>query len=162
MSKYGLEKYIEDEIKPAIKAMEDKGFGNSKDFSFAFPHGQSTPEINTAMLKYFHVIRGTDCSNIPGEFEIPTYKGGEKYVRGHLLLNGRLSVEYMDKFLKKNIEDGTITLWWGHGISSDEDKGRLYPNSNYQLFIDSTYLKEVIDTAKKQGLKFYTMSELAE
>lgn len=52
---HGIERYLQDEINPAVKRMTDAGL---KPTAFAYPSSSRNPEIDQALLKTFRHLRG--------------------------------------------------------------------------------------------------------
>lgn len=51
---YGIQRYLDDEITPALEAMKNDGYDIT---SFAYPYGARTPELDAALTPLFEHIR---------------------------------------------------------------------------------------------------------
>jgi hypothetical protein len=55
--KFGIDEYIKKEIDPMMVSMKNKWFNIS---SFAYPYGEKSAELDSALAPKFKVIRGRD------------------------------------------------------------------------------------------------------
>lgn len=63
VAQHGIDAYLADEVLPSFQVLEDAGFPPAS--AFAYPFGDHTPEIDTAMLPYVAKVRTTpgQCPN---------------------------------------------------------------------------------------------------
>ena len=57
VAQHGIEAYLADEVLPSIQVLVDAGYPTP--VAFAYPFGDHTPEIDTALLPYFQSVRTT-------------------------------------------------------------------------------------------------------
>jgi peptidoglycan/xylan/chitin deacetylase (PgdA/CDA1 family) len=143
-NRYGIDKYIQDEIIPEIDSMKNCGI---HPVSFAYPFGHGTGNLNKALSSYFTAIRGTTL------YSKPVY-------RKSLLLNGfgmddnYCSLDAIFHELESDYKKGQFVILLGHTPSS-----RPFSIPRYYTSIDR--LVKIIEKAKSLGFTFCTMSELS-
>lgn len=153
IAKHSVEEYIQKEINPAIKNMKDKGFEPT---SFAYPYGARSETLDSVLLEYFDVIRGTAYvnkdQNIKSLNKVYLDNKNESIVYAVSIDNitGKEVTTILDglKRAKKNSE---IILFYAHDISIDAHEA-------YNTDFDT--LEAVLSYAFNHGLRFYTCSEV--
>lgn len=152
----GREVYLNEEILPCIKALEDLGYPQ-KTLGYAF--SSRSKETDEALMPYFkHIRTGSGVCDRPidklNHIFMPLNN-----VRDQYLVQGcrfdKTDVEGVTKFVRPGLqrikEKGEILLFYGHGIV---DSGA----GTYQTNADA--LEELLKQTKELGLKFYTFDEL--
>lgn len=144
----GMDRYVLDEIKPAIDSMRAKGFSPS---SFAYPFGSRNSETDEALLKYFRVLRGIVSGN-----------KGNLYCWGRtrILLATAIDDSYhvpLDSIystMETASESKEVAVFYGHRI----EEGTGTSPGNYA----TTYgrLEAILKKASQLKLEFFTASEL--
>ena len=156
---FGMAKYIEDEIIPAIDIMKDNGFFPT---CFAYPMSNNDDSTDTTLLKYFrHLRSGSNLKNQGLVHNNKIFikiqdiaKAGCLYgssCQPHTLDDEILvqSYEGMDRAFKNN----EIVVLYAHDIRNPETKGP----KNY---IAIEPLEKLLAYAQKTGLHFYTFDDL--
>lgn len=143
----GIEKYIDNEIKPALDSMRSKGFSPE---SFAYPFGSRNSETDEALLKYFRVLRG-----------ITDVKGGVLYSWGWTRIlqatgidnSSNITSESIFSMLESAKESKKVAVFYGHKIKEDTPN---VPQGS------TTYsrLESILKKASDLGLTFFKVSEL--
>jgi peptidoglycan/xylan/chitin deacetylase (PgdA/CDA1 family) len=156
--KYSIEKYISDEIVPALESMRINEFYPT---SFAYPMSSRNNETDNELLKYFRHIR----SGFPVDGEIArTEKYFVKIDDVHK--KGRLGgasfhphsvdddlVVQVKKAIDRIVENKELLVLYAHDIRNIDQEG---PRN----FITIDALEEILIYSKKNGLIFYSFDEL--
>jgi peptidoglycan/xylan/chitin deacetylase (PgdA/CDA1 family) len=156
--KNSVEKYISDEILPAIEIMQKKGFPPN---CFAYPQSNSSEVTDAALLKYFYYLR-SGCSrekeivNTEKAFvKIENIK--EKSTLYGISFHPKLRTDdivvqvkcALDR-IKRNKE---LLVLYAHDIRNENEKGS-------KNFITIEALEEILDYAKRNQIKLYSYDEL--
>lgn len=152
----GKEAYLNEEILPCIKALEELGHPQ-RTLGYAF--SSRSAETDEALKPHFlHIRTGGGVCDRRFETKDPLFTPLDKARERYLVLGVRFDktdVEGVTNFarpaLERIKEKKEILLFYGHGIV---DTGA----STYQTNADA--LEELLKQAKELGLKFYTFDEL--
>ena len=156
--KYSVEKYLSDEIEPAIKYMKQEGFTPS---CFAYPSSACTEITDNALIKYFRHLRSgcriqtelketgkafTPIGEIEKRGRLDGISFHPKSTTDSLVIQFKKAV----KRIKKNRE---ILVLYAHDIRKAGEEG---PKN----FITVDALEELLSYASKNRLSFYSFDEL--
>ncbi|HEX2867040.1 MAG TPA: polysaccharide deacetylase family protein [Ignavibacteriales bacterium] len=142
-NKYGIDKYIEREIMPEIKAMAKAGI---HPVSFAYPNGSRNMKLDRALEDYFKILRGVTLYPRPVFNQFPV-------VNGLGMDDNFFSIDYIFQELERNYNKGQFVILIGH---TPTVKPFTYPR--YYTTIDR--LIKIIKKAKTLGFRFCKTSEL--
>ncbi|MGE5683033.1 MAG: polysaccharide deacetylase family protein [Bacillota bacterium] len=143
VNKYGIEKYIHDEIRPEIDAMVKSGL---HPISFSYPFGGRSAKLDLELQNYFTTIRGLTS------FSKPNFKR-PPVVNGIGMDDNFCPVETVISELKKEYSKGQFVVLVGHTPTA---KPFVVPR--YYTTIDR--LVKIIKEAKELGFRFSTISNL--
>jgi hypothetical protein len=153
-----VEKYIAEEIVPAIKMMEKKGFRPS---CFAYPSSNHTDMTDQALLKYFRHLR-SGC-----KVETSMEETGKAFVKtSDVQGTGRLDgisfhpkseteelVIQAKKAINRIAENDELLVLYAHDIRGKGDNG-------FGHFITEEALEEILRYAVNRQVKIYSFDEL--
>lgn len=156
LQSHSIEEYIRVEIKPAIEAMEVRGF--KKPQSFAHPYGSDTWALNVVLAEHFHRLRGI------AEYYAPLRKDLRKVNRifchsdGAVLVRGtgldcwyENPVERVVPALERAAARGEVIILYAHKPVPAED-------GNFTIPIDK--IEAILKYSSDLGLKFYRVCDL--
>lgn len=155
---YSIEKYISDEIAPAIEAMNSKGFFPT---AFAYPSSNSNKKTDDELLKYFRHLR----SGWPVEGEISKTeryftKLEDVHKRGRLdgaSFHPKSKADELVSQAKEAIErisnNGELLVLYAHDIRNESEGG---PKN----FITIEALEEILLNSKINHIKLYSYDEI--
>lgn len=158
-----LDEYMENEILHALKTMKKQGFSPK---TFAHPGGSQMWYSDCELLKYFNLLRDVSLKsrNLWGyEYIRKVENMDEIYYQYHknqkvnaLLfdVDSNLSIEDIQKGLKRASEEGSIMMIFGH-----KPLNRNIQNTHEYGF-DIHFLEQILAESAKLELKFYRMDEL--
>lgn len=156
--KNSVDKYLSDEIIPAIKMMQEKGF---HPISFAYPNSNSNEETDKALLKYFRHLRSgcpvdgkienTDRAFV--RIEDIKEKGRLDGVGFHPKLKTDDLVDQAKKAIDRIQKNGEILVLYSHDIRNEGEDG---PKN----FVTAEALEEILSYAEKKHVKLYSFDEL--
>jgi peptidoglycan/xylan/chitin deacetylase (PgdA/CDA1 family) len=165
VERYGINGYIEREVKPAIEATAAQGFHPK---TFAYGGGYRTPATDNALLDHFVIVRGT----MKGTDEEMKTRRGEWYTispneRGRRMvwadsIDERLLAPFglpPTAGIALAKKRGRIYVAYAHDIAFDE---REFNEANPRRVVTIWHecLLDLLKYAHRQGARFYTMSEL--
>ena len=156
--KYSIEKYISDEITPAIESMNKMGFFPT---SFAYPSCNRNEKTDNELLKYFRHLRG----GWPIEGEISkTERYFTKVEDVHK--TGRLDgasfhpksksdelVSQAKEAIDRISKNGELLVLYAHDIRNESEDGTKH-------FITIDALEEILLYSKVNHIKLYSYDEL--
>lgn len=150
-AKYGLNKYINDEIIPLKAAMSRDGFNIT---SFAYPDGAGAHDatLDNNLLKYFSVIRGTTYGELPPDSQYCYYKG-ERVIYGLGIDTDykQFNLEYYKALMDYAKKHNKIVIFYGH---------KTVNNATDKLETPLEALQQICEYAVNNNLKFYTVDDL--
>ncbi|MFY7728723.1 MAG: polysaccharide deacetylase family protein [Flavobacterium sp.] len=150
-ARYGLNKYIHDEIIPLKAAMNKDGFNIN---SFAYPDGAGAHDANldNNLLKYFNIIRGTTYGKLPADAQY-SYYNGERVIYGLGIDTDyrQFDLEYYKALMDYAKEHNKIVIFYGH---------KTVNNATGKLETPLEALQQICEYAVNNNLKFYTVDEL--
>jgi peptidoglycan/xylan/chitin deacetylase (PgdA/CDA1 family) len=146
-----IQNYIMKEVIPAVQILDHYGF---KAISFAYPNGQSTPEIDSALLQYFLILRKATYNIEDTTIDCI----GRTYSDGNSRIIDAMGIDVIYKITPENLETGfrrisqtgESLVLHAHEIN---DSGGNYTTSR-------AYLEEVFRLCKKYRVRSITCSEL--
>ncbi len=148
-----VEQYLDEEVIPSIKILEDHGLKIS---SFAHPYGQHTEEYDEMLLQNFLFIRATTYSwgsspivKVDNAFYSRNNTSGLIYGVGidNIYKN---PVEEIEEGMIRAKENSEVLILYGHEITENE--------GNYRTSQEK--IEAILKSAVELGLEFYTISEL--
>lgn len=152
IQKNTLQNYIDYEITPGLKEMEDYGLDIS---SFAYPGGVRDGLTDKILLNYFSVLRGTTYNALPPSqhncFINCDKNSNLVFAIGIDSHYEHFSIEYIESLLDYAKDEDKIIVFYGHSIEDKENKEYV---TSYNT------LTKICDFAVKNDLKFYTLSDL--
>jgi hypothetical protein len=158
-ARYGVDRYINDEILPVTEAMKKDGFNP---VTFAYPHGDCTKELDAALLGKFKNLRkivAPYLNKTLSEMDlIYLQKGNVKLFFG-AGIDVRYKVseaEVMQALEKAKNSRQTISLYC-HFLS---ENGEPFEGSNSHVSED--LIRKIVEKANALGLKYYTAKDLSQ
>ncbi|KOS08190.1 hypothetical protein AM493_03755 [Flavobacterium akiainvivens] len=143
------ERYAKDEIQPMIKAMGKDGFSLR---SFSYPYGSRNGRIDTLLLDYFDIIRGTTYGRYAPQKQACYYNGSRLvFGLGIDQSYSHADIKYLKSLMQYAKDQNKIVIFYGH-------KPVEKPSGTHQASMKK--LEEICKFANKLGLKYYTASEL--
>jgi peptidoglycan/xylan/chitin deacetylase (PgdA/CDA1 family) len=151
----GLQKYVNEEIIPAIRIMDDYGFPA---LSFAYAkggRGEFPIMADQFLLIYFHYIRityGIAASKIPHD-DLLYYKcGSNRRVLSSLNIDGHSleGLEGIQASLQRAVERNEIVVFYAHRPSNEPGKNN----------ISIARLEAILKASSELGLNFYRVCDL--
>jgi peptidoglycan-N-acetylglucosamine deacetylase len=163
MAAGGPKGYIETELEPGMRHMTAAGF---RPTSYAHPGGNHNDRVDSVLLtKGFTILRDVAISRrkyngfqlyaLPAKWMNWIFYPfeGEKKVDALMIDTDEVSEEEITEAIGKAKETGTALMVFGHEP--------LYgPPQSGEYGFNVSFLAAILREADKQGLKFYTMSEL--
>ncbi len=151
ISKYGMDKYLNDEVDSMTYLMNQKF---NKITSFTYPGGSRNKEIDSKLFERFSILRAT-------------IYGAEEPNKQRCFFNGshlvfalgidenyeHYSKEYLEELLKYTRDNDYILILYAHHITESVD-------GIYQMKLST--LDYICDYAKSNNIKFMTLSDLAD
>ena len=162
----GPQKYKETELLPGMAFMKEAGFNPT---SYAHPGGNHNQQVDSVLFASgFKVLRDVAIANRK-YMEIPLYSfaprvmnwiyypfNKERSVNALLIdTDTALNEEQMQEAVKRASDTGTALMLFGHKPLHGSPKTGEYG-------FDVGFLEKILQAAKTQHLKYYTMSELPE
>ncbi|MBI5382459.1 MAG: polysaccharide deacetylase family protein [Opitutae bacterium] len=156
--KNSVQKYLADEILPAIQRMEAAGFPPQ---AFAYPNSNHSGETDQALLKYFrHLRSGCRIEGAMDKTEGAFVKIADAGKAGRLdglsfhpkTKTDNLVVQ-ATKAIDRLKRNGELLVLYAHDIRNVNESG---PKN----FIAIEPLEEILAYAQRAGIKFYTYDEL--
>jgi len=157
---FSLQKYLDDEILPAMRLMQRDGFHPA---AFAYPCSQHDAETDRALLRIFRRLRsgcgrpaGTPLAQLDPIYT-PVDRLGERRcligtcVQPHSL-DDRLLEEVRDAFRRAR-QRRELVVFYAHDIRPADQPGP--PN-----FITPEALAKILVAARAVGLRFYSFEDL--
>jgi peptidoglycan-N-acetylglucosamine deacetylase len=156
--KYPVERYISEEIMPAIKIMEEDGFTPT---CFAYPNSNHNDITDRTLLNYFRHLRSgchiagsmesKDCAfvkteNIQNKRCINGISFHPKSRNDELVIQAKKAIDR----IAKNME---CLILYSHDIRNIGEEGPLN-------FITVDALDEILEYASNKHIKFYSFDEL--
>lgn len=167
-NEFGLNNWIEHEIKPLFNWIENQSHSKTKEkfkkpVTYSFPYVNYTEDhILELVSKYFKVVRGGFCdkNNLVG-FNHTGY--APSICIDEIVLS---DVNFTKKILRTAKQSGMNIIFMCHSILPDEVdwndfgwKEESLESGKYR--ISPKTIQAIIDEAKKIDLEFYTTSEIA-
>lgn len=158
---HSTDAYIKNEVESEVNAMKKWGLKIS---TYAHPGGQQAWFINQRLSKYFTLWRDVALKNRKigfftirrqvSEIDEVYYHSKEQNVYA-LLIDDDAEVN------EKDIEDGFFRAKKDHAVMLLFAHKPTFAHKSGKLGMNVFFLEKILKEAKKQGLKSYTMSELA-
>lgn len=145
----GIDEYVKQEINPMLASMKRLSFPVS---SFAYPYGERSDSLDTALAPKFKVIRGRAfCGDTPEKEGC--YFRGTKFMYAFDIDNNHIhfSIPYLLELLDYAKKNNKILILCSH-------KPVKTLTDNYQTKIET--LEFICKYMKLNDLKFYTLSDL--
>lgn len=145
----GIDAYLKQEINPMMASMKQQNFNVT---SFAYPYGERSSELDSALSHKFKMIRGRDFEDIAPEKEGCYYRNS-KFLYAFDIDNNHIhfSVPYLLELLEDAKKNNKILI-----LSSHKPVKNL--TANYQTTIAT--LEFVCKYIKQNDMQFYTLSNL--
>jgi peptidoglycan/xylan/chitin deacetylase (PgdA/CDA1 family) len=145
----GIHEYLKQEINPMMVSMKRKGF---KVTSFAYPYGERSQELDSALNKRFKIIRGRAFCGDQPEKE-GCYFHGSKFIYAFDIDNSHVhfSYHYLLELLDYAKKNNMILLLCSH-------KPVKEVTENYQTKLET--LEFVCNYVKLNDMKYYTLQDL--
>lgn len=149
IEKYGIDNYMNQEIDPMLDVMQRDSF---KVTSFAYPDGERTTKLDSALLGKFNIIRGRAFGDEKPNLQDCFYNN-KRLVFGFDIDNNHInfSVPYLLKLLNYAKKNNKILILCSHKVVKNV-------TANYQTKLET--LELVCDYMKKNNMKYYTLSDL--
>lgn len=156
--KYSIEKYINDEIAPAIEAMNSKGFFPT---AFAYPSSNGNEKTDDELLKYFrHLRTGWPVEGEISKTERYFTKVEDVHKKGRLdgasfhpkSKSDELVSQAKDAIKRISNKEELLVLY-AHDIRNENEDGPKH-------FITIDALEEILLFAKINHIKLYSYDEI--
>lgn len=149
VQKNGIDEYLKQEIDPMIASMKRLKFNVS---SFAYPYGERSSELDSALSRKFKMIRGRDFQDIAPQKEGCYYRDS-KFIYAFDIDNEHVnfSVPYLLELLDTAKKNNKILI-----LSSHQPVKKL--SGNYQTKLET--LELICKYMKSNNMKFYTLADL--
>lgn len=150
MKQNGGDKFISQEITPMLDLMKKKGFHPTY---FSYPYGDRNLESDQFLLKYFKTIRGTTYGNESPNLQNCFYNK-QALIYGLGLDNSyeHFNVSYYLSLLQYAKEHNKIVIFYAH---------KTVPKATGKYETEYNTLDQICQFVKKNDMKFYTVSDLA-
>ena len=151
-----LKAYLSQEILPTVELMNIDGLGPT---SFAYPYGSRKKEIDKALLEEFNIIRGTAPTKKvkikDQDLAYCTSGRGNKLVFG-VGIDGIYENTVKDILdgIDRAKKNGEILTLYAHKIVEVENKEKYV--------VGRDKIETILKYAADNGMKFYTISEIAQ
>jgi hypothetical protein len=155
---HGMERYLITDIEPAIAAMHARGFDTH---SFAYPNSRHDDQTDTALSRYFGRLR-SGAKNVhlqPLEKCDALFTPLSRMPHQRTMLGTGIdsiterTAAVVRPSLVRAAAQGEVLTLYAHRIEADGP-----PTS--RLGISQSELARVLETAREQGLSFYTFNDL--
>lgn len=149
VNKHGIDQYIKQEIDPMMASMKRLKFNVT---SFAYPYGERSAEIDSALSGKFKMIRGRAFEGVAPEKEGCYYRNS-KFLYAFDIDNNHVhfSIPYLLELLDDAKKNNKILILSSHQPVTDL-------TANYQTKIET--LEFLCKYMKINDMKFYTLAEL--
>ncbi len=155
---YSIEKYISDEIAPAIELMNSKGYFPT---SFAYPSSNRNEKTDNELLKYFRHLRcGWPIEGEISKTERYFTKVEDVHKRGmmygasfHPKSKSDELVSQAKKVIDRISKNGELLVLYAHDIRNESEEGPKH-------FITIDALEEILLYSKDNHIKLYSYDEL--
>lgn len=145
----GMDAYINAEITPMLQLMAGEGYRLT---SFAYPYGAQSKQLDTKLLNYFSILRGTTYDRIEPKYQDCFYTGNKVIYGLGIDDNYGNDINYLKLLLKYAKDNNKIVVLYGH-------KPVNQVTGKYQTSLSK--LNDICSFAADNGLSFYTVSELS-
>lgn len=153
VNQYGINKYLQDEIIPAINIMKNDGLTPT---DFAYPYGSYRDDINIALEGYFDHLRfcsypnGGDIKNTDDTYY--SFSTGSRVIGGSGIDNiyGE-SLSQIEQGMDRAKARNEVLITYSHDPRESTDNTYVTPVSKIQA---------LLQYARDNNMKFYTVSEL--
>lgn len=152
LNHFGLDAYLDEQIDPAIKAMQDMGFPPT---SFAYPYFRHRPHVTDELLKRFDVVRAASPYSGWGDHIVPPE--GARVVNAYCMtdMTGmELPIDYFSSRFERLAQHG------GYGVTCGHALGNTIPR-NPSMTCSNEDLEIILALAKAHGFTFHTVTEMA-
>lgn len=145
----GINQYIKQEIDPMMASMKRLQFNVT---SFAYPYGERSAELDSALAPKFKMIRGRDFEGVAPEKEGCYYRNS-KFLYAFDIDNNHVhfSIPYLLELLNDAKKNNKILI-----LSSHKPVKNL--TKNYQTKIET--LEFICKYMQINDMKFYTLADL--
>lgn len=149
VEKYGIDSYIAQEIDPMINLMKKDSFKIS---SFAYPDGERTSKLDSALLTKFKIIRGRAFGDETPKMQ-DCFFNKKRTVFAFDIDNNHInfSIPYLMKLLKYAKKNNRILILCSHKVVKNV-------TANYQTKLET--LKLICNYINQNNMKYYTLSDL--
>lgn len=150
-----MDQYIATEITPAIAAMDARGMHPT---DFAYPFGSYNDTTNTALEAYFDHLRiitpyDPNQSWVDPTFTMASYRFNNERVLGAIELDNIMNITMNEYYgmMDTTKANNSVLILYGHDTIESNASDYITPPS---------MLKAILEYAKENHLKFYTMNQL--
>lgn len=144
--RHPVEEMIKCEIEDGLKLMNRDGF---YPVTFAYPHGAHNGLFDKVLKRYFKSVRALNGTNDYAKSLAATANNDLLYGLGIDKGSGRTDVSVM-QVLKSAWENNNCAVMVAHNI-----------NTGGNLSVTKERLMKIFSYVKKQGMKYYTASEIS-
>lgn len=156
-STHSLKAWLKNEVFPAQKILQDKGF---KSTSFAYPCSQNNQMTDDALSQYFNHSR-TGSSLKEGqrfceldEIFIPVKKIADRFLLPGRSIDRINDLSQIEGALERVARQSEIVVFYSHRIGTEEE------GKNNRNLITKDNLVKIIKITKEHNLNFYTFNDL--
>lgn len=147
---HGTDCWLQEEVLPALKSLEDRGFEVS---AFVYPYSQCDAETNDALKKYFdHARTGIALQEGQPLVELDDiFKPAGEVLPSFLLqaksLDRCSDTTSFEKAIFRAVSRNEVLFAYGHGIGDKADLTNI------------RFLEEFLVVLNSNGLRFYTYDD---
>lgn len=147
--------YIDTEIAPALELLTEYGFNIT---SFAYPYGKSTPEIDTAVSKYFTFVRKATYNYKDTTLDFYDEIYADQYSYNHLNAMGidvgyDITLENIENGILRAKENNEILILFAHQIIEESNNSHIEPAHLRNIF--ELFQQHEIKTIRIKDLECY-------
>jgi len=147
----GVQAYLDYEINPMMEMMHENNFFPT---TFAYPYGNRNSAIDTLLLDYFDILRGTTRAT-PELESLRAFMDNSNVVYGLGIDSQRadFSLDYVLSALQFAKDNNKILVIFGH---------KTVPDHQDRNETDYKTLVEICEFVVNNNMRFYTMDELSD
>lgn len=147
----GVQAYLDYEINPIMEMMHENNFFPA---TFAYPYGNRNSAIDTLLLDYFDILRGTTRAT-PELESLRAFMDNSNVVYGLGIDSQRadFSLDYVLSAMQFAKDNNKILVIFGH---------KTVPDHQDRNETDYKTLVEICEFVVNNNMRFYTMDELSD
>lgn len=149
VKKNGINDYVEKEINPILGIMDQEFHSVT---SFAYPYGQRSLEIDSALFEKFQILRSTTLPTKDISKAKCFYQGNKLVYAITIDYQETFNQDYITKLLEYARDHDLILVLYAHKpVFKNPALGQ----------VDMTFLESICKFIDQNNMRFYTLSDLA-